>query len=219
MKKRLIPILLFSICLSLNTGCTPRSVEKQPVQQSVSKWAWSIPNYADFVASNLKNINQLYAEEYGPYLFIADTANGSTVVQNLVDIKIAEQQLENMSFGPLNDREKIMHLHEYVLGSYRYVVEPKEWPTIQETIQWGKGDCKGLSLLLMSLLLASGFETHAAVSNGHMWVNVKMDGKWHVLEMDRNPDRARIYQIPGFYDRPLFKIYQDGTEKRIRKQK
>ena len=70
-----------------------------------------------------------------------------------------------------------MHVHEYVLGSYRYVVEPKEWPTIQETIQWGKGDCKGLSLLLMSLLLASGFETHAAVSNGHMWVNVKIGWK------------------------------------------
>ncbi|MDX2446183.1 MAG: hypothetical protein QNK29_03165 [Desulfobacterales bacterium] len=218
MKELFAFIFLWSICFPLCTGCTIRSVEKKTEKQVVSEQAWTLPDYSDFVESNIKNIDQLYTEEYGPYFFVADTSKGSTVVQNLIDTKLAGLQLTQMRFDGLSEKEKILFLHQYVLNTYRYGVEPNIWPTVHETLQWKKGDCKGLSLLLMSLLLASHFEAHAAVSNGHMWVNVNMKGQWQVLELDKDPDRARIYKIPGFYDRPLFKIYEDRTEKRLRKK-
>lgn len=218
MKELFTFLLLLWICLSIWAGCTIRSVEKTSEEQRVSEQAWSLPNYSDFVESNIKNINQLYAETYGPYQFVVDKSTGSTLVQNLIDIQLAGHLLARMRLGHLSDKEKILYLHAYVSDTYRYVVEPNVWPTIRETVELKKGDCKGLSLLLMSLLLASGFETHAAVSNGHMWVSVNLQETWHLLELDRDPARAGIYKLPGFYDWPLFKIYEDRTEKRLRRK-
>jgi hypothetical protein len=47
-----------------------------------------------------------------------------------------------------------------------------------------------------------------------MWVNVFYDNEWHGLEVDRDPERNKIYSIPGFYEDPLYKIFIDRTEKR-----
>ena len=70
--------------------------------------------------------------------------------------------------------------------------------------------------VLMSLLLSAGIESYAAISNGHMWTNVFFDNTWHVLEVDKDPERNKIYQIPGFYKNPVYKIFKDRTLKRKR---
>ncbi len=177
-------------------------------------------NNAEFIKENIENLNHIYFEEYQPhsYPFVVETETGSTVIQNLIDTELATRQIACLDIGSLNKNDRISGIYNYVLTEYDYIVEPKIWPTVDETINRKKGDCKGLSLLLMSLLLSSGFEAHAAISNGHMWVNVCREGVWCVLELDRDPARARIYKLPGFYDLPLFRIYEDRTEKRLRKK-
>lgn len=42
------------------------------------------------------------------------------------------------------------------------------------------------------------------------------DNKWHVLEVDKDPERNKIYQIPGFYENPVYKIFKDRALKRKR---
>jgi hypothetical protein len=49
-----------------------------------------------------------------------------------------------------------------------------------------------------------------------MWVKVHENYQWFVLELDQNPQRQKIYRIPGFYENPLYRIYGDRSEKRIR---
>ena len=104
------------------------------------------------------------------------------------------------------------------MREYEFQADPDtyHWQTVAETIKAKKGDCKNLSLLLMSLLLSAGINTHAAISNGHMWVNVYYDKKWQVLEVDKDSERNKIYQTPGFYKNPLYKVFMDRTEKRKR---
>jgi transglutaminase-like putative cysteine protease len=87
---------------------------------------------------------------------------------------------------------------------------------VQETIRTQKGDCKSLSLLLMSLLTAAGLDAYAGISNGHMWVVANENNRWQVWDLDQNPARKKIYAIAGFYDDPLYKIYPDRSEKRKR---
>jgi hypothetical protein len=36
---------------------------------------------------------------------------------------------------------------------------------------------------------------------------------WIVLELDQNPERQKIYPVPGFYDNALYRIYPDRSEK------
>ncbi len=80
-----------------------------------------------------------------------------------------------------------------------------------------KGDCKGLSLLFLSILIVFDIESYAAISNNHMWVEAKLDGKWKIFDTDS--DRKSIYQLSGIYEHPMFKIYSDRSEKRIRIKK
>ena len=68
----------------------------------------------------------------------------------------------------------------------------------------------------MSLLLSAGYDTYAGIANGHMWVKVRENYQWAVLELDQNPERQKIYRIPGFYENPLYRIYPDRSEKRKR---
>ncbi len=68
----------------------------------------------------------------------------------------------------------------------------------------------------MSLLLSAGYDTYAGIANGHMWVKVHENYQGVVLELDQNPQRQKIYRIPGFYDNPLYRIYADRSEKRKR---
>jgi hypothetical protein len=49
-----------------------------------------------------------------------------------------------------------------------------------------------------------------------MWVKVRENYQWVVLELDQDPERQKIYRISGFYDNPLYRIYPDRSEKRKR---
>ena len=210
--------LVMVACMS--TGCMLQTTEKSHEDDGGLEYTHTLQNRADLIRENIDNLNQIYFEEYQPhpYPFIVDTETGGAVIQNLIDTELAGRQISSLDLGSLNKNERLSKIYNYVISEYDYIVEPKIWPTMDETIKWKKGDCKGLSLLLMSFLLASGFDAHAAISNGHMWVNVYKGGAWHVLELDSDPERNRIYNIPGFYDMPLFRIYEDRTEKRLRKK-
>jgi hypothetical protein len=70
----------------------------------------------------------------------------------------------------------------------------------------------------MSLWLSAGFDAYLAISNGHMWANVYYDDTWHVFEVDKDPQRRSVYDMPGFYEYPLFKIFKDKSFKRKKKK-
>jgi hypothetical protein len=95
-------------------------------------------------------------------------------------------------------------------------MDPHRWQSVEETIKTRKGDCKSLSLLLMSLLKSAGYDSYAGIANGHMWVVAYEKNRWKIYELDKNRERNLIYGIPGFYDIPLYKIYPDRSEKRKR---
>ena len=85
---------------------------------------------------------------------------------------------------------------------------------MEETIRTQNGDCKSLSLLLVSLLTSAGYDSYAGISNGHMWVVAYENNRWQVLDLDQHPARRKTYSTPGFYDDPLYKIYPDRSENR-----
>jgi hypothetical protein len=147
-----------------------------------------------------------------------DTDYGSTLIQTLIDPEAVSPITYHLGIHNLEYKEKISVIFNYVIHEYAFIMTPCKWQSVEETVKTKKGDCKGLSLLLMSLLLSAGIDTHAAVSNGHMWTNVFYDNTWHVLEVDMNPDRNKIYQIPGFYENPLYKVFIDHSERRKRIQ-
>jgi hypothetical protein len=158
--------------------------------------------------------NEKYSTEYAPYEFVVDTDYGSTLVQNLINLQAVSSIVDKLGINDMESYDKVSNIYEYVVSKYAFAMDPSNWPTVQETVRAKRGDCKSLSLLLMSLLISAGVNAHAALSNGHMWVNVFYDNKWHVLEVDRDPGRNKIYSIPGFYEDPLYKIFIDRTEKR-----
>ena len=104
---------------------------------------------------------------------------------------------------------------EVIQQRFEYTPEPEAWVPVTETLRAGKGDCKNLSILLVSALTASGVDSYAAVSNGHMWVRAYDGLQWRILETDSDPQRNEIYGIPGFYKDPLYKIYPVRSLKRI----
>jgi hypothetical protein len=175
---------------------------------------WSIESYADFVRRNMVYLNEMYTTAYAPHEFVVDTDSGAVRVQELLDIGFALRALDDMNTPDPDPGRHIQRLLSHVLNSYDYRVDPDRWVAVREVIQSRRADCKGLSLLLLSLLTASGLEAYAAVSNGHMWVNAYDGSRWHVLETDTDPERGRIYTIPGFYENPLFKIYPNMSLKR-----
>jgi transglutaminase-like putative cysteine protease len=175
---------------------------------------WSIESYADFVRRNMVYLNEMYTTAYAPHEFVVDTDSGAVRIQELLDIGFGIRALDDMNTPDPDPGRHIQRLLSHVLNSYDYRVDPDRWVAVREVIQSGRADCKGLSLLLLSLLTASGIEAYAAISNGHMWVNAYDGSRWHVLETDTDPERGRIYTIPGFYENPLFKIYPNVSLKR-----
>ena len=203
-------LILAMIC----GGCAAIIKEKPPEEIVTPALPWDVKNYAVFLKQNMKNMNEKYSTEYAPYDFVVDTDRGSTLIQNLIEPEIALEIKGRPWSDSMEDDYKLYKIFKYVQNDYIFFMEPSKWPTVKETVKSKKGDCKSLSLLLMSLLISAGIDTHAAISNGHMWVNAFYDSRWHVLEIDNDPERNKIYSIPGFYDNPLYKIYPDHTEKR-----
>jgi hypothetical protein len=206
-------ILWLATLLSITTGCTSRSIERKPGMYGDQEHSYR--DYAAFTVENMENLDHIYSDDYQPHPFVVDTENGSTIIQSLIDTEFAGLHLKSLGLEKSDKKERLWEIYNHVLESYAYVAEPSQWPSVGETIRWKKGDCKGLSLLLMSLLLASGYDVRAEISNGHMWVNVNTGDEWRILELDRDPERNQVYGIPGFYENPLYKIYQDRTEKRV----
>lgn len=208
-------LLLSLIFVVVCVGCVAIIKEKRHEEIVTTVLPWDVKNYAVFIKQNMKNMNERYSTEYASYDFVVDTDRGSTLIQNLIKPEIALEITDRPWSDNMEDDYKLYKIFKYVQNDYTFFMEPDKWQTVKETAQSKKGDCKSLSLLLMSLLISAGIDTHAAISNGHMWVNAFYDSRWHVLEIDNDPERNKIYSIPGFYDHPLYKIYPGHTEKRV----
>ena len=199
------------------SGCAAIQKEKIPAETIIPELKWNLASYAEFVKENMTEMNANYSTVYAPYEFIVDTDYGSTVIQNLFDPEFTT----SINAGLMSDAnpepsEPLMRIYQHIINHYDYILDPVKWQSVEETIRTQKGDCKSLSLLLMSCLTSAGYNTYAGISNGHMWVNVNHDNQWQVLELDLDPERNTIYRIPGFYENPLYKIYPDRSEKRKR---
>lgn len=204
--------------LSLVAGCAILETKRahSPAEESVG--TWTMETYQQFLADNQKHINHLYSDDYEDYLFLVDTDNGARPIQDLINIESVRSLLVRAGKENLSESEKINLCYGYIIRHFTYISIPNKWPVLEQTLKNREGDCKGLSLLLISLLLSEDLECYAAINHGHMWVNVKVDGKWQVLETDSDPERNVIYKSPGFYNLPLFKVYQYKTQKRVRKK-
>lgn len=206
----LVSIFLWHAAFS---GCAflprPTAVETEmPVQQ------WGQQAYARFVEQNMKMLNEIYSTEYIPYPFVVDTVQGSLLIQRLLDHRAVMPVVDVLKAAGPSGEQLFWSLYEFVVREFEYVADAAFWPTVTETLERKGGDCKGLSLLLMSLFRAAGYEAYAAISNGHMWVCGYDGTEWHTVEVDKDPERNRIYKIEGFYENPLFKVYPDRTLKR-----
>ena len=210
-------ITIWVLGVFLLSGCAALYKEKVPQESIIPELKWNLETYAQFVTHNMTEINERYATEYELYEFVVDTEYGSTVIQNLIDPEAASPIITELEkYTDLKYPNRLDTIYHYIIETYDYILDPHAWQPVEETIRTQKGDCKSLSLLLMSLLLSEGYITHAGISNGHMWVEVHVNYQWMVIELDQNPQRQKIYRLPGFYDNPLYKIYGDRSEKRKR---
>ncbi len=199
-------------------GCAAVQREKIPAEPIVPEAKRHLELYADFVKENITEINAHYSITYVSYEFIVDTEYGSTVIQDLIDTEPVDGINAVLGADVISRYPyKVRRIYQYILKHYNYVMDPHRWQSVEETIKTRKGDCKSLSLLLISHLAAAGLDSYAGISNGHMWVVAYENNRWQVLDLDQNPARKKIYSIPGFYDDPLYKIYPDRSEKRKRK--
>jgi transglutaminase-like putative cysteine protease len=200
----------------LLSGCAGYAAREPAARNSIPEPQWDLEAQSEFVRQNMRLIEAQYTDAYRSCRFIVDTANGARPIQELIDPQIAA---DAAGLNPKGATRRVdpRRLYRYVTRHYEYVIDDSLWPTVADTVRTGRGDCKGLSLLLMSLMAAAGCETYGAISNGHMWIHAFDGSQWLRFETDRNPLRNRIYAIPGFYEKPLYKIYLDHSEKRMRR--
>lgn len=198
----------------LYAGTNPLANDHIPFEKTKSSNSWDLQKYTALLKQNMENTDKRYSKEYIPYDFIVDTDYGSTLIQNLIEPSAVSSIIDQLEIKKLDKNGKVLKIYDYVLQHYAFVLDPYNWPTVEETIRRKRGDCNSLSLLLMSLLQAAGIDTYAGISNGHMWVYAFRHNHWQLLEVDQDPERKRIYSLPGFYDNPVYKIFIDHSEKR-----
>ena len=215
---RCLLLIAFLLWIGLGIGCSAFWGRKAPEEGDLLFQQRSNYDYAQFIQQNMKMINERYATDYELSEFVVDTDTGSSRIQNLIEPEAVASIVEEMRAKDLKDEDRILYIYKYLTEEYDYVLDADHWPTVEETVKAKKGDCKGLSLLLMSLWLSAGFDAYVAISNGHMWANVHYDNRWHLFEVDNDFERKKIYNLPGFYQYPLYKIFKDQTYKRKRKQ-
>lgn len=198
-------------------GCAALYKKEIPAAPIIPELKWDLDSYAEFVKQNMAEINARYSSDYVFHVFVVDTEYGSTVIQNLIDPEAASTITADLGKHSNPEyQDKLVTIYQYIIAEYDYILDPHAWQSVEKTIRTKKGDCKSLSLLLMSLLLSAGYDTYAGIANGHMWVKVRENYQWAVLELDQDPERQKIYRIPGFYENPLYKIYPDRSQKRKR---
>ena len=215
MKPNIITISLLGTLLIW--GCATIQRQKAAEKGFIPMEKRHLESYAAFVKENMSEIKAHYSTVYTPYEFVVDTENGSTTIQALIDPdQVADINALLRTDVISRDPYKVKRIYRYILNHYQYVMDPHRWQSVEETLESRSGDCKSLSLLLLSLLVSAGCDAYAGISNGHMWVVAYANHRWQVLELDQNPDRKKIYGIQGFYDDPLYKIFPDRSEKRQR---
>jgi len=215
---RWLMFISFLLWIGLGLGCSAFWGRKVPEKEDLPFQQWGNYDYSQFIQQNMEMINEKYATDYEPKEFVIDTDTGSALIQNLIEPEEVASIVEEMRVKDLDDKDQILYIYDYLIKEYDYVLNANHWPTVEETVKTKKGDCKGLSLLLMSLWLSAGFDAYVAISNGHMWANVHVDNQWQLFEVDNDAGRKKIYNLPGFYQYPLYKIFKDQTYKRKRKQ-
>jgi hypothetical protein len=211
----LMTIFIAVAPLSL-TGCglqLDRSTKEPPPPLE----PWNPDIYGAFISENRALIDQIYSDEYVDYPFMVDSEDGSVLIQDLINPEAVRSLSEEILPAEGDGRQILDAAQRYLIAAISYRARPGVWMTLDETLEIGAADCKGRSLLLLSLLLAANQEAYAAIGNGHMWVVVNLDGQWQTVETDPDPERRQIYSMPGFYKRPLYKIYADRTIKRKRR--
>lgn len=201
----------------LLAGCTLLPPKSLPDISEKKNEPWTKETYQQFLIENQETINYIYDHSYEPCRYFVDTSSGPKLIQDLIDpdaVSHLQFKKDNKGFS---DREKAKFYLNFVLTHFLYFPEPKIWPSLDETLEGERGDCKGLSMLLISLLTNVKIACYGAINNGHMWVQAWIDNEWKILETDSDIERTLIYLTPGFYEGPLFKVYPDRAEKRKRK--
>lgn len=206
---------MIGLTVSLFFGC---AAVRKPLDTDIISPAESPESYIAFWSENKRLIDQIYADDYSVYPIIVDTASGSRDILTLIDPDAAKPLMDTIVTAGTPPDHAVRRCYRYVVTHFRYLPSPDLWPTVQQTLKQRSGDCKGLSLLLMSMLMAAGIDASAEISNGHMWVRVDLDGTRIILETDQTPERQEIYHSPGFYDRPLLRVTPNQTLRRIRKK-
>jgi transglutaminase-like putative cysteine protease len=190
---------------------------RKPLDTEIISPTESPEAYVAFWSENKRWIDQIFADDYSVYPIIVDTDSGSRDILTLIDPDAAKPLMDAIVTAGAPPDHVVRRCYQYVVTHFRYLAAPDLWPTVQQTLKQRSGDCKGLSLLLMSLLTAADIDASAEISNGHMWVRVDLDGTTTILETDQTPGRQAIYNSPGFYDRPLLRVTTKQTLRRIRK--
>lgn len=209
---------LVTVAILSPVACTHRAVHPETPLSLPAVTPWTPASYRSFISENIALMDLIYSDEYIDYPFTVEVENGSISIQQLIDVKAVQTVAHKILPAEKNSRQILNAARQYVATMTQYQVHPYTWPTVPETLKTGKADCKGRSLLLLSLLLATGQEAYAAIGNGHVWVVMQIEGRWQTIETDPDPERLKVYRIPGFYDRPLYKIFADKTVKRRRRQ-
>ncbi len=202
------------VCLFL--ACAPLPLNKNNYLSKEVSGSQTNLDYMRYIQENQKIINEIYSQLYGKCEYLVDSDLGTTLIQNLINPKLLHPIISRVVTEHQSTTEKTIACFNYIIHHFRYFSMPETWPTIEQTLKLRKGDCKGLSLLFLSILISFDIECYAAISNGHMWVEAKLDDGWKIFETDSDPDRNAIYNLPGFYKMPMFKIYHNRSEKRIR---
>ena len=208
-------LIVIGLTISLFFGC---AAVRKPLDTDIISPTGSPEAYIAFWSENKRLIDQIYAEDYSIYPIIVDTDSGSRDILTLIDPEAAKPLMDAIVTSGAPPDQVVRRCYRYVVAHFRYLPSPDLWPTVQQTLKQRSGDCKGLSLLLMSLLTAADINASAEISNGHMWVRVDLDGTSTILETDQSPERQEIYHSPGFYDRPLLRVTPNQTLRRIRKK-
>jgi hypothetical protein len=207
-------LVVIGVIASLFFGC---AAVRKPLDTEIISPTESPEAYVAFWSENKRWIDQIYADAYSVYPIIVDTDSGSRDILTLIDPDAAKPLMNVIVTAGAPPDHVVRRCYRYVVTHFRYLPSPDRWPTVQQTLKQRSGDCKGLSLLLMSLLTAADIDASAEISNGHMWVRVDLDGATIILETDQSPGRQAIYNSPGFYDRPLLRVTTKQTLRRIRK--
>ena len=91
---------------------------------------------------------------------MVDSNSGATRIQNLISPELAHLITGKIITKNQAKTEKVIECFNYIIRHFKYFPMPETWPTISQTLKIRKGDCKGLSLLLLSVLVSFDIECY-----------------------------------------------------------